>query len=195
MASIVYMVLQIFSIVGKYYSFAFFAYQGAMNLVMIYGYREIYQRFYRYRESILRTQAKTLTQNEQLIIKKNNHEIFRFFIYIWLMLSSQFVYQLTVGIDDFLENNRVMNIITDSMTSLIMITYSLMYLGISNSVKRAFRAQVKLRKNSEMVYKEKLKNEWRKTQNSSINHESFEMSSSQKEIKSLMAHTSLFIDS
>ena len=49
-----------------------------------------------------------------------------------------------------------MDIITDGMTSLIMITYSLMYLGISNSVKRAFRAQVKQRKNSDILYKERM---------------------------------------
>ncbi len=144
-----------------------------MNLVLIYGYWVIYQRFFTYHENILMTQAKTLTQKEKRTIKTTNQEIFRFFVCIWLMLSTQFVYQLTIGLDDFLENNTVMNIITDAMTSLIMITYSLMYLGISNSVKRAFRAQVKQRKNSDMLYKEKLSKEWMRTQSSSINHESF----------------------
>ena len=64
------------------------------------------------------------------------------------MLSTQFAYLLTMGVDDLLEKNWVMDIITDGMTSLTMITYSLMYLGISNSVKRAYRAEIKHRKNS-----------------------------------------------
>jgi len=88
-----------------------------------------------------------------------------------------------------------MDIITDGMTSLIMITYSLMYLGISNSVKRAFRAQVKQRKNSDILYNERMNKEGRRTHSSSINHESFQMNDSQRLITSLMDHTSLFIDS
>ena len=64
------------------------------------------------------------------------------------MLSTQFAYLLTMGLDDLLEKYWVMDIITDGMTSLTMITYSLMYLGISSSVKRAFRAEIKQRKNS-----------------------------------------------
>lgn len=64
------------------------------------------------------------------------------------MLSTQFAYLLTMGVDDLLEKNWVMDIITDGMTSLTMITYCLMYMGISNSVKRAYRAEIKQRKNS-----------------------------------------------
>jgi hypothetical protein len=142
----------------KYFCLAFFAYQGTMNVVLIYGFRVIYQRFCRYHDNILTIYAKTLTQKEKQTIKKTNQEILRFFLFIWLMLSTQFVYQLVIGVDEFLEHNKVMSIITDAMTSLIMITYSLMYLGISNSVKRAFRARAKQRKNSEMLYKEKLNN-------------------------------------
>ena len=111
------------------------------------------------------------------------------------MLFTQFAYLLTVGVDDFLENNRVMDIITDGMTSLIMITYSLMYLGISNSVKRAFRAQVKQRKNTDLIYKERMNKDGRMTHSSSINHDSFQFNDTQMALTSLMAHTSLFIDS
>ena len=88
MASLVYTVLLIFSIFGKYFSLTYFAYQGTMNLVLIYGYCVIYYRFCRYHETILTTQAKILRQNEKENIKKTNNEIFRFFLYIWLMLST-----------------------------------------------------------------------------------------------------------
>jgi hypothetical protein len=91
--------------IGKQFSLAFFAYQGTMNLVLIYGYRVIYQRFCRYHHNILTIYAKTLTQKEKQTIKKTNQEILRFFLFIWLMLSTQFVYQLVIGIDDFLDHN------------------------------------------------------------------------------------------
>ena len=195
MASLVFTVLLAFSIFGKYFSFAYFAYQGTMNLVLIYGYRVIYQRFCRYHETILTTQAKTLREIEKQNIKKTNNEIFLLFMYIWLMLFTQFAYLLTVGVDDFLENNRVMDIITDGMTSLIMITYSLMYLGISSSVKRAFRAQAKQRKNTDLMYKERMNKDGRTTHSSSINQDSFQFNDTQMGLTSLMAHTSLFIDS
>ncbi len=53
-----------------------------------------------------------------------------------------------MGIDDFLTNDQNIEIATDIMSTVIMITYSLMYIGISSSVKRAFTAQAKQRKYS-----------------------------------------------
>jgi predicted membrane channel-forming protein YqfA (hemolysin III family) len=65
------------------------------------------------------------------------------------MLASQTIYLVVVGVNDYLFPNMAWSIATYVVAAFIMFTYSLMYFGISNSVKRAFKAQSKQRKYSE----------------------------------------------
>jgi predicted membrane channel-forming protein YqfA (hemolysin III family) len=48
-----------------------------------------------------------------------------------------------VGIDDYLTPNKAWGIAAYVMAAFMMFAYSLMYFGISNSVKKAFNAQSK----------------------------------------------------
>ena len=67
------------------------------------------------------------------------------------MLGTQAVYLCIVGIDDYLSPNKAWGIAAYSMAAFLMFTYSLMYFGISYSVKRAFMAESKQRKISEKI--------------------------------------------
>ena len=63
------------------------------------------------------------------------------------------MYLGVVAVDDYLATNNDWGTTTYIMAAFIMFTYSLMYLGISNSVNRAFKAETKSRRLSDLIKK------------------------------------------
>ena len=105
----------------------------------------MYLKFYSYHANILAKYDKIFSEQEKAQINHTTSEVRGFFLYIQQMLVIQSIYLLAqVGKVTF-KGQQWMERVFDIVNSILMISYILMYIGVSQSINRAFKAQYRKR--------------------------------------------------
>ena len=102
-------------------------------------------KFYSYHANILAKYNRIFSEQEKAQINHTTSEMKIFFLYIQQMLVIQSIYLLAqVGKASF-KGQLWMERLFDIVNSTVMVSYILMYIGVSQSINRAFKAQYRKR--------------------------------------------------
>ena len=102
-------------------------------------------KFYSYHANILAKFDKIFSVQEKAQINHTTSEVKKFFLYIQQMLVIQSIYLLAQVGKVTYKNQQWMERLFDIVNSILMISYILMYIGVSQSINRAFKAQYRKR--------------------------------------------------
>ena len=127
-----------------YFDVAYFLYQGVLvNPYLLFRYALVYRAFRAYHLAILAKYQGIFSEEESATIKKTTSEVRTVFIYICQMLALQSLYLTAICIELAAHNAIWSERFFDTVNISLMVSYILMYIGFSNSIKRAFKAQLK----------------------------------------------------
>lgn len=105
----------------------------------MYAYYRIYLRFLDYHEELLEEFKDIYTPRDVRLVRHANSEVRTFFAMIICMLLVQTVYLGTLAIET-LTVHRVSDRLHAVMTVVLNVAYIVLYVGISQSADKSFRA-------------------------------------------------------
>ena len=105
----------------------------------------MYLKFFSYHYNILEKYDRIFSEQEKAQINQTTSEVKGFFLYIQQMLIIQSVYLLALLGKAKFKGQPWMERLFDIVNSILMISYILMYIGVSQSINRAFKAQYRKR--------------------------------------------------
>jgi hypothetical protein len=123
----------------------FFIVQGSTNLVLTIMYIVTFRQFCKYHAEILSKYDKVFSEMDKAQINNTTREVKTFFFNIQQMLIIQSTYLIAQVMKVNYPGEIWMERIFDIVNSTLMISYILMYVGISQSINRAFKAQYRKR--------------------------------------------------
>lgn len=127
------------------FDWCFFIVQGAIiNVTLLIMYRAVYAQFFNYHADILDKYSNIFSDYEKQNINNTTQEVYTFFMYICQMLVIQSVYLFAQAVKNVTKSN-VIETMFDIINTALMISYILMYIGVSQSINRAFKAQYRKR--------------------------------------------------
>jgi hypothetical protein len=97
-------------------------------------YFNVYTRFKGYHEGILYKYRLIFQEKERQEINKSTKEVRKFFIYICQMLVMQIIYQGSLVVQREFASELWVLTLADVINTLLMISYILMYIGLSLSI-------------------------------------------------------------
>ena len=121
-------------------------------------YFNVYTRFKAYHEGILFKYRLIFQEKERQEINRATKEVRTFFIYICQMLIMQIIYQGSLVIQREYASELWVLTLADVINTLLMISYILMYIGLSLSIQKAFSAEQKNRNRYSSVNENNLRN-------------------------------------
>ena len=122
----------------------FFLIQGlTINMGLLLMYYKVYLNFKSYHQNILEKYKCVFQERDIQEINRSTREVRNFFIYIGQMLIVQMIYQGSLVMQKHLGKTLWILTFADVINTLLMISYILMYIGISLSIQKAFKAEQK----------------------------------------------------
>lgn len=112
-----------------------------INLGLFLMYLNVFTRFKAYHESILYKYRLILQEKERQKIDSSTKEVRTFFIYICQMLIVQIIYQGSNVMQREYASELWVYTLADVILIVLMVSHILMYIGLSFSIKKAFKAE------------------------------------------------------
>lgn len=129
------------------FDLAYLIYQGILvNPMLIAGYLVVLTRFRAYHANILSRFNAVMNEQEKAAIHKTTRDVQTFFLYIIQMLFWQSMYLVVMEIKYLCGAEIWAQRLFDIVNTILMISYILMYVGFSHSIRKTFDAQQKQHK-------------------------------------------------